>query len=158
MKTLKLVGLQTYIAPFTKFNVIKKGDVVIVDDVHADRMEQGYEASPDRGIAPHWEVCPDGTRATYDFSTGTAVAPAPAPEPAEPTADEVEAAKRVAAAAAEAHDEEVTARLAAQAEADAANPPPPPVDPVVDPVVAPVVAPVAKAKPTQRVARKPATK
>jgi hypothetical protein len=148
MKTLKLVGLQTYIAPFTKFNVIRKGDIVIVDDHHADRMMEGKEATPERGPIPHWAECLAGTRATYDFSTIAVAAVADVPAaPVAPTADEEEAAKRVAAAAADAHDEEVTLRLKAQADADAANPPPAPVE-----VAAPAAKTSAKAK-GQRVAR-----
>ncbi len=154
MKTLKLVGLQTFISPFTKFNVIRKGDTIAVDDSRADHLRKGFESSPAMGNSPHWELCPNGTNVTYNFVSGSdAVAPAPAADPVEPTADELEVAKRVAAAQQEAHDEEVAARLAAQAEADKLNPPPASVEPVAP--VAPVAAEVA-AKPTkakQRVAR-----
>ncbi len=143
MKTLKLAGLQTYISPFTKFNVLRAGAVIVVDDALAVRLLEGGEHHRDRGFVKHWEEVPKGTRADFDFSTGKDVAPVEAEAPAEPTADELEAAARVAAAEAEAHAEEVALRLASQAEADKLNPPPP----------VPAVAPVPKG---QRVARKPA--
>lgn len=146
MKTLKLVGLQTFISPFTKLKPIRNGETVTVEDALAERLLEGHEHSRDRGRIDHWMVIPDVAAAQEEVIAAVA----------EPTEDKLEVAKR--AAAAEAHDEEVAKRIAAQAEADKLNPPPPaPAAPEAPHGVAgnPVVPAPAKG---QRVARKPASK
>ena len=56
MKTLKLVGLQTFISPFTKLKPIRNGETVTVEDDLAEHLLQGHENTRDRGRIDHWMV------------------------------------------------------------------------------------------------------
>ena len=91
MKTLKLVGLEAYISPFTKLTVIRKGDTVTVDDELAERLLQGHENARDRGRVDHWQVVGAAASAIKEEE-------APALVQYMPTADELEVSRRIAEA------------------------------------------------------------
>jgi hypothetical protein len=135
MKTLKLVGLERYISPLTKYTLIVTDDVIVVDDAVAEHMLDGQEDGP-AGVKQHWEVLADGTRATHDFSTGNDTASAKAHAVAEPAPAPVVIVVQAEGTATGAPEGD--AKEEAKEEAPAAK-----------------AAPVVK---SQRVARKPAAK
>lgn len=147
MKTLKLTGLTRFIAPFTKFNAIQKGQVIAVDDALADLLLEGFESSRDRGTYPHFEEV-SGEPVHFDYTTATAAVVA------EVKVKAIEVAKAEAAAVPPTPEEtELAARLAAVAETS--EPQAVTESDAPAPAVAPVVASVAEVKkPSQRVARK----
>jgi hypothetical protein len=79
MQTLKLSNLESYISPNTRGTVVKRGEVVRVDDADAARMLEGFETRHSE-VLRHWERVPDDHALHHDFtSPKTAAAPDPLP-------------------------------------------------------------------------------
>ena len=92
-KTLKLVGLKTYVNSATRDEIIKKGEVCRFDDKVADKVLLGGRINADHErVAYFTEV--SGGDITHDFSTEVAKAVPETVAAAEAPAEPVKATQR----------------------------------------------------------------
>lgn len=85
-KLLKLTGIASFSCPAFRAEIVKKGQVVRVDDSLADKLSKGSRRNNEGEDVPYWTESHDGGEPAFDFSTVAAQKDAPAeasPAPAE---------------------------------------------------------------------------